>query len=404
MTAETAREFARLEAQAQRLMAVFARAGFEPVAPAIIQPAGVFLDAVGEALRARTYVFTDPDGQELCLRPDLTVPTCRLHLERSPDPATPARYCYNGAAFRYQSSGTDATHPREFRQAGVEIFGADGDPANAEAETLDLIVRALAEAGIDRRALTMQFGDLGLIGALLDALDLPPLWRARLKVRFCRPVAFRAELARLADGAAGSKPPVPASLLKAVDGLTGGKLAAEVGAHIDAHGLEVFGSRTIADVAEGLSAWIEDRRAKPLSTATAELINGYIAINAPCREAADRIAALAKSAHLDLDQPLAAFTRRLDAFAKRGIDLDHATYSGAFGRQLAYYTGFVFEIVSPALGPTSPLAGGGRYDGLMRISGSPVDVPAVGAAIHTERLLVASGVAQVRTVSMGRRT
>ncbi|MFX9185028.1 ATP phosphoribosyltransferase regulatory subunit, partial [Acinetobacter baumannii] len=86
---------------------------------AIIQPAGVFLDAVGETLRARTYIFNDPDGQELCLRPDLTVPTCRLHIERSADPATPARYCYNGAAFRYQPAGADAAHPREFRQAGI---------------------------------------------------------------------------------------------------------------------------------------------------------------------------------------------------------------------------------------------------------------------------------------------
>ena len=59
--------------------------GYERVAPAIIQPAGVFLDVVGESLRARTYVFTDPDGEELCLRPDLTVPTCRLYLDRHAD-------------------------------------------------------------------------------------------------------------------------------------------------------------------------------------------------------------------------------------------------------------------------------------------------------------------------------
>lgn len=393
MTAETAREFARLEAQAQRLMAVFAHAGFEPVAPAIIQPAGVFLDAVGETLRARTYVFNDPEGQELCLRPDLTVPTCRLHIERSPDPASPARYCYNGTAFRYQPSSAGAAHPREFRQAGIEIFGP-GDRFAAEAETLDLIVRALSEAGLDRRTLTMQFGDLGLVGALLDALDLPPIWRARLKARFSRPAAFRSEIARLSDGTASLRPALPASMLKALEGLSGGKLVAEVGAHIDAHGLDVYGSRTIADVAEGLAALVEDSRTKPLLPATADLINSYIGIEAPCCAAADRIAALAKSAKLDLDKPLAAFTRRLEAFAERGLDLDAATYSGAFGRAFAYYTGFVFEIGGKSLGPNSPVAGGGRYDDLMRISGSPVDVPAVGAAIHTERLLAATAEAR----------
>ncbi len=90
MPPEAAQKVEALSAQAQRLMAhVHARAGYEQIAPAIIQPAGLFLDVVGEELRARTYVFTDPDGEELCLRPDLTVPTCRLHLARYPAGDTP---------------------------------------------------------------------------------------------------------------------------------------------------------------------------------------------------------------------------------------------------------------------------------------------------------------------------
>jgi ATP phosphoribosyltransferase regulatory subunit len=62
MAAETARKFEALEAQAQKIMQVFIKSGHEAVSPAIIQPAGVFLDVIGESLRARTYVFTDPDG------------------------------------------------------------------------------------------------------------------------------------------------------------------------------------------------------------------------------------------------------------------------------------------------------------------------------------------------------
>ena len=111
MAAVSTRSLEALEAQAQVLLSVFTKADYEAVAPAIIQPADVFLDVVGESLRARTYVFTDPDGAELCLRPDLTVPTCRLHLARYADPATPARYCYNGAAFRFQSQVADAASP-----------------------------------------------------------------------------------------------------------------------------------------------------------------------------------------------------------------------------------------------------------------------------------------------------
>ncbi len=84
MVAAPPANFEALEAQARTLLAVFIAAGYEAVAPDIIQPAGVFLDVVGEALRGRTYVFTDLNGEELCLRPDLTVPTCRLYLQRHP--------------------------------------------------------------------------------------------------------------------------------------------------------------------------------------------------------------------------------------------------------------------------------------------------------------------------------
>src|SRR5262247_1231338 len=115
MPAEAAQKAEALAAQAQRLMATFMHAGYEQIAPAIIQPAGLFLDVVGEALRARTYVFTDPDGEELCLRPDLTVPTCRLHLARHPAGNVAARYCHHRSAFRYQPGGDTSAHPCELR-------------------------------------------------------------------------------------------------------------------------------------------------------------------------------------------------------------------------------------------------------------------------------------------------
>jgi ATP phosphoribosyltransferase regulatory subunit len=71
------------------------------------------------------------------------------------------------------------------------------------------------------------------------------------------------------------------------------------------------------------------------------------------------------------------------------VSTGEAEFSAEFGRNLEYYTGFVFEVVAPALGPRSPVAGGGRYDSLLSEVGAPAPVPAVGASIHTERLLAA---------------
>ena len=203
MAAEAAQKVEALEAQAQRLLGAFTRAGYEQVAPSIIQPAGLFLDVVGEALRARTYVFTDPEGEELCLRPDLTVPTCRLHLARHPGGTVPARYCYNGPAFRYQPAAPTArTAASSARPASSRSPPPDRE--RDDAAVLALIVEALREAGLER--FQLKIGDLGLFSALLEALPMPQRWRRRLRHHFWRPEAFHAELARLTsrDGAAGA--------------------------------------------------------------------------------------------------------------------------------------------------------------------------------------------------------
>ena len=121
MVAETAQQFEALEAQAARIMGVFTEGGYERVAPSIIQPADLFLDVVGESLRARTYVFTDQEGDELCLRPDLTLPACRIYLERHPHAEAPARLCYNGSAFRFQPGGAIGGAPARIPPGGHRV-------------------------------------------------------------------------------------------------------------------------------------------------------------------------------------------------------------------------------------------------------------------------------------------
>jgi ATP phosphoribosyltransferase regulatory subunit len=389
MPAETAQKFSDLESQAQLLMSVFTKAGHDAVAPAVIQPADVFLDAIGEDLRARTYVFTDPDGAELCLRPDLTVPTCRLHIARnSAAPQTRAKYCYNGPAFRYQPQGADANHPREFRQAGIERFG-DAAREAAEAETIALIVRALETAGL--KTWSLHLGDLGLFRSILAAASIPARWQKRLADAFGRRGAFRDELKRLTTPPPATARALPLDLAAALGRGDNFSKESIVNAYLDRLGLEATGTRTVAELTERLADIAADLDAKPLDAAAARLVESYVAVSGPARTAGIRIASLLKGANVGSEAALDVYDRRLALIANAGIDLDRVTFSAEFGRNLAYYTGLVFEITAPGLDAESPVAGGGRYDGLMRLAGASVDVAAVGGAIHTERLLAVTG-------------
>jgi len=44
-------------------------------------PAETVLELAGEALRSRLYFATAPDGRELCLRADLTIPAALHYIE-----------------------------------------------------------------------------------------------------------------------------------------------------------------------------------------------------------------------------------------------------------------------------------------------------------------------------------
>jgi ATP phosphoribosyltransferase regulatory subunit len=153
-----------------------------------------------------------------------------------------------------------------------------------------------------------------------------------------------------------------------------------VAQHLDAAGIAFIGARTPGEVTARLISRAADRTEAPLSGEIVELIEKYLSISGPAQEAADRIAALTSAAGLDISARLAVFRERLErmkALDCGGLDV---TFSAKLGQRFEYYTDG---------GVPSPFASGGRYDKLLGGIGAAREVPAVGAAIYTERLLAA---------------
>ena len=79
---------------------------------------------------------------------------------------------------------------------------------------------------------------------------------------------------------------------------------------------------------------------------------------------------------------VAAFEKRLAALEEQGLNPRRFSFSANFGREIEYYTGFVFQIEAAGVA----VAGGGRYDDMLSDLGAASRIPAFGFAIHTERL------------------
>ena len=374
MPGRSSAEREALARQNAAIMAVFERAGFEHIAPDIIQPADIFLERSGEDIRARTFVFNDPDGNELCLRPDLTVPACRYHLSSQSDPATERRYCYLGTAFRFPD---EALSPQEFNQAGIEWFGGN-DAIAAEARVIKLALGALEAAGLSQLKVTL--GDLGLFNALIDDMPMPERWRRRLRHQFWRPQAFHALLGNV------SKPPAQkrTSISAHVDAVGGADPAAAVSKQLAELALPLVTDRSVEDIATRLAEKWADRSEPPLPHAMVQQIESYLAIAGPVTDIPAQLAGLASTPRFKGAR--AWFEKRIAALEDQGLNPRRFHFSAGFGRELEYYTGLVFQIDVEARNQPVTVAGGGRYDGLLQDLGAAKSIPAVGCAIHTERV------------------
>jgi ATP phosphoribosyltransferase regulatory subunit len=374
MTATATSNAAGSAAWADTLLLSFAQAGYVRAEPAILQPAEPFLDLSGEDIRKSLYLTTDLSAEELCLRPDLTIPVARDYLASS-RAGQPAGFSYLGPVFRYRSGQAS-----EFLQAGIESFGRQ-DRAAADAETLALALEATAAFGV--RDVEIRTGDVALFNALLDALDLYPVWRRRLVKDFHRKISLEQDLEGLARTTATTHSEYE-GVLAALSGSDRKAALAFVTDLMSIAGTTNVGGRTTAEIAD---RFLEQSTLKggALPREAITVLKRFLSISGNPDDAIAELRALTADAKLDLAGAIDQFESRIGFMAARGIDVKTTRFSTAFGRGLDYYTGFEFELHHKGNGP-EPLVAGGRYDGLMTQLGSPAPIPAVGFSVWVDAL------------------
>lgn len=376
-------------ASADRLLLSFAEAGYVHAVPAILQPAEPFLDLSGEDIRKSLYLTTDASGEELCLRPDLTIPVARDYLD-SAAAGQPAGFCYLGPVFRYRHG-----KPGEFQQAGIESFGRQ-DRAAADAEMLALAIEATSAFGLSD--IEIRTGDVALFAALIDALDLYPVWKRRLMKDFNRKISLSQDLDRLTL----AESPVRNEYEGVLAALAGSDRKAALALVTDLMsiaGASNVGGRSVSEIAD---RFLEQSTLKggALPRDALALIKRFLAISGDPADAVQTLRKITADAGLDITAAIDEFESRVGFMAARGIDPKKTRFSTSFGRGVDYYTGFEFELHRKGNG-AEPLVAGGRYDGLLTQLGSAAPIPAVGFSIWIEAL-TGQTIKAASTTSAGR--
>ena len=377
-----------LDGSQRALQVCLTRHGYRMVATPMLEPTELFLRKSGGELASQMYSFVEPGGHRVSLRPEFTSAVIRLFIDRSGDEVLPVRWCYAGPVFRHDPRGT-AGNPRQFTQVGAELIGAAGP--YADAEVMALACQGLIGVGL--KGLRLVVGDVGMVQQLLRQFDISErgrvfILRSMGELRDgpdgreavldqARRLGLVGESSPVADLAGASQRKTARSDVH--------ELARRVLANASSHPM---GVRTPEEIQTRLLWKLQATDAPDRVERALEFATELAAIRGESAATLKAVRKLLRKYGLNAGT-LASLENLLGSLASHSLDNVQVSVDMGLARGLAYYSGLVFEVRHGDGPDGAVVAGGGRYDGLVRALGGSQDVPALGFAYTLEHVVAA---------------
>lgn len=114
----------------------------------------------------KMFKLIDTKGSLLVLRPDCTIPIARMVATKMKDFVYPLKLCYIEDVYRFDQE--QSGKKREYRQAGVELFGVQS--YRADAEVILTAIESLKKLGLED--FIIEIGQLKLLKGILDNIQI----------------------------------------------------------------------------------------------------------------------------------------------------------------------------------------------------------------------------------------
>lgn len=288
--------------------------GFSEFEPPVLEQLDLFTEKSGEEIKSQLFEFVDKGGRAVSLRPEMTPSLARMVGAKAAGIRRPVKWFAIGENYRYERQQKGRL--RAFFQYNADILGEES--LDADAEVIALLIESLRGFGLTENEFKLRLGDRTLWVLFLESAGVPDAKIISVlsvidKLEKVSPEALREMTVAALDGT----------------GLDADALVGKIKNFISLRDLDSMRAAFDADgeLAERVDARIADWR------------------------------------------KLVSILESLGVGAFISPDL-------SIVRGLAYYTGFVFEAFQ-TVGTGRALAGGGRYDNLVKKLGYQ-DMPAVG--------------------------
>ncbi len=326
--------------------------GYKYIKLEAVIDANQIIQRSGENFRQYMFSFQDPNGNEMCLRPDLTIASCLRYLKNKTN--TKEKIFYSGQAFR-KIKDQEGNIIRN--QIGYEIIGSKSTTKD-DNEIIQTSIKTIQK--IKKKKLKIEIGNIKIFNLLLDKLKLPKRWKLRLSRHFWREKYFESLLRRLETNSDIDP------LTVEVDKRRYNKMKSE-------NKSQMIGGRKISEILNRFNNKIRDPRRFAEGKKTASIIREYLKISCSINVAKNKLNNFFSKHKIKINLKDEFFP------IKNKLTKNKIIFSTNFGRELEYYTGMVFNIKNRT---NTNLIQGGRYDNLLSNLGAKKKIPAVGAAIN----------------------
>jgi len=330
--------------------------GFKYIELESVVEANHIVQRSGENFRKFMFSFIDHNGNELCLRPDLTIASCLRYLENNLKGKE--KIFYSGEAYRKSQNRKDSIIRN---QIGFEIIGSKNEKID-DKEIINTAIKSLSNLSYSSG--TLKIGNVEIFNLLISKLDIPKRWKLRLSRHFWREKYFNDLLKRLETNS-----DVDPTIVE-IDKKRYQKMLKNKQENIVA-------GRSIAEILKRFNNKIKDPRRAIRGKKASKIIKDFLNINCPINKTAKKLNSFFKKNKINLIIDQKYFPISQNKLSKLNVE-----FSASFGRELEYYTGMVFKIDIKNKSKKINIINGGRYDKLIFDLGSKKQVPAVGAALN----------------------
>ena len=363
----------------------FINKGYTFYNPAMTIPADIVMNFMGEDVRNRLLFTSSPGGDELCLRPDFTLPLAISYINNE---VQANKFVYDGYAFRFPSINEKTRYCPEFRQIGIENFG-DKNKIDVEGDVISQVCEILSSFYDDQ--LEIKISDIFMFYQLLNHLKIDTYLFNRVRRLYWRGLSatkIKDSIKKIMNTRFDAKP-----RLDLIDEYKNNNLSsiALIQKLTGSDDLSIFSGRRPDDIVKNYIDKSELINGTMINDTAIEQITEFLSIKGDISRVVKLLDNFQKKYHIDFAEGIENLENRVKILKKNQIAKDIIEFNATLSRKVEYYTGLIFEIRTKNENKNEPIAIGGRYDKIFEELGSKKPIPAVGCSIYVDRLLFDEG-------------